>query len=367
LKSFKLVIWAIVFEMSFARTFAAIDIVWDYSYDSGNYFTDARKYVMEQVAYAFESRLGNESFGSLDPDDYSGSTMTPYLTFGNPTTGSSTDVNFGSTTSEGNVVGAANTVVIFLGAQAVGTGNYLGVARQGYGTGSYFPGDPWKDYWDNTRNSSTNWDSIGGAISVNSSFDFYADTDLTTHSDATTSGDFDFYSVMAHELGHIMGFSSLPNAWISSSSWTGGNATAEYSGNNVPMNGNPHFSSSLVEGNVNCACHPAMLASIPANTRRGFSELDFAVLEDMGYSISSSPNGTNIGGTYTDPSWGGSYYIPVSQSYSSWLAGDPVGGGGGASAAPEPAYIFTLLGGLVALLGGKKKLKNLRALFGVAK
>ena len=59
--------------------------------------------------------------------------------------------------------------------------------------------------------------------------------------------------------------------------------------------------------------------------------------------------------------------IPVSQSYSSWLAGDPVGGGGGASAAPEPAYIFTLLGGLVALLGGKKKLKNLRALFGVAK
>ena len=81
-----------MFELSFARTFAAIDIVWDYSYDSGNYFTDARKYVMEQVAYAFESRLGNESFGSLDPDDYSGSTMTPYLTFGNPTTGSSTAV-----------------------------------------------------------------------------------------------------------------------------------------------------------------------------------------------------------------------------------------------------------------------------------
>ena len=48
-------------------------------------------------------------------------------------------------------MGAANKVVIFLGAQAVGTGNYLGVARQGYGTGSYFAGDPWKTYWDNTR------------------------------------------------------------------------------------------------------------------------------------------------------------------------------------------------------------------------
>jgi hypothetical protein len=341
LKYFKSVTWAIVLELSFVRAFAAIDIVWDYSYDSGNYFTDARKYVMEQVAYAFESRLGNESFGSLDPDDYSGSSMSPYLSFGNPTTGTTTDVNFGSTTSEGNVVGAANKIVIFLGAQAVGTGNYLGVARQGYGTGSYFPGDPWKSYWDNTRNSSTNWDSIGGAISVNSSFDFYADTDLTTHSDATSSGDYDFYSVMAHELGHIMGFSSLPNAWISSSSWTGGNATAEYSGNNVPMNGNPHFSTSLVEGNV---------------------------LKDMGYAISSSPSGTNIGGTYTDPSWGGSYYIPVSQSYSSWLAGDPVGGGSsGASAAPEPAYVFTLIGGIIALVSGRKKLKIFNTFFCASK
>jgi hypothetical protein len=336
---------------------AAIDIVWDYSYDTGNYFTNDRKYVMEQVAYAFESRLGSESFGSLDPSDHSGSTMTPFLTFGNPTTGSSTDVNFGSTTSDGNVVGAANKVVIFLGAQAVGTGNYLAVARQGYGTGSYFAGDAWINYWNNTRNTSTNWDSIGGAISVNSSFDFYADTDLTSHSDATTSGDYDFYSVMAHELGHIMGFSSLPEAWISSSSWTGGNATAEYSDTNVPMNGNPHFSTSLDQNKVNCDCHPSMLPNIPVNTRRGFSDLDFAVLEDMGYAISSSPSGTNIGGTYTDPTWGGSYYIPVSQSYSSWLAGDPVGSGG--SAAPEPAYIFTLFGGLIAALSSRKKLVSL--------
>ena len=33
--------------------------------------------------------------------------------------------------------------------------------------------------------------------------------------------------------------------------------------------------------------------------------LIFALLKDIGYSISASPTGTNIGGTYTDPTYGG--------------------------------------------------------------
>jgi hypothetical protein len=365
MKSLRILLCALIFELFYVRVFAAIDIVWDYSYDTGNYFTDERRYVMEQVAYAFESRLGSESFGSLDPADHAGSTMTPYLSFGNPTTGASTNVNFGSTTSEGNVVGAANKVVIFLGAQAVGTGNYLGVARQGYGTGSYFPGDPWKNYWDNTRNTSNHWDSIGGAISVNSSFNFYDDTDLTTHTDATSSGKYDFYSVMVHELGHIMGVSSFPNAWISSSSWTGLNAKGEYSGQNVPMQSG-HFGSGIDLNLIDCDCHPSMLSAIGTNTRRGFSEIDFALLKDMGYSISASPSGTNIGGQYQDPTLLGFYDIPVSMTYADWLGSGGGGGGGGGSAAPEPAYIFTLLGGALAFLSGRKNFDKIKTLLRLA-
>ena len=67
-------------------SYASVDIIWDYSYDSGNYFNDDRKYIMEQVAYAFESRLGGETFGSMDPADYA-TTYSPYVSFGNPTTG----------------------------------------------------------------------------------------------------------------------------------------------------------------------------------------------------------------------------------------------------------------------------------------
>jgi hypothetical protein len=39
-------------------SYAAIDIIFDYSYDTGNYFGDEQRYIMEQVAYAFESRMG---------------------------------------------------------------------------------------------------------------------------------------------------------------------------------------------------------------------------------------------------------------------------------------------------------------------
>ncbi|MEL0118283.1 MAG: hypothetical protein VXB01_05005, partial [Opitutae bacterium] len=88
-----------------------------------------------------------------------------------------------------------------------------------------------------------------------------------------------------------------------------------------------------------------MNTTSPNNTRRGFSELDFALLKDIGYNVSSSPQGTNIGGTYEDPSLGGNFFIPVEQSYSAWLSGGSGGGGGGSgSAAPEPAVVFPLLG-----------------------
>ena len=83
-----------------------------------------------------------------------------------------------------------------------------------------------------------------------------------------------------------------------------------------------------------------MLTTSPDNTRRGFSELDFALLKDVGYSVSASPAGTNIGGSYTNPDWGGSYLIPVEKTYADWLS---PGGGGGGEAAPEPAAIFPVL------------------------
>ena len=41
-----------------------------------------------------------------------------------------------------------------------------------------------------------------GASSVNTDASFYYDTDLTTHTDATSSGKVDFYSVMVHDWSY---------------------------------------------------------------------------------------------------------------------------------------------------------------------
>ena len=359
-------------------SYGGVDIIFDYSYDTGNYFGDEQRYIMEQVAYAFESRMGGTNFSSTNPADYGGTTASnPRFTFTNPTTGSSASVVPGSTTSENNVIGNEDELVVFLGARSRGANPLADAGPNGYGTGFYTSGDAWVAAL-GTKNTSTNWEPMMGASSVNTDANFYYDTDLTTHTDATSSGKVDFYSVMVHEIGHIMGFTSS-NAFANYSSgntlWTGPNAKAEYNNQNIPLNGNPHWATSLSQANVNCACHPSMQPSISSNVRTSFSDLDFALLKDVGYSISASPVGTNIGGTYTDPTWGGTYDIPVSMSYNDWLAGGNGGhgaggggggGGGGGSAAPEPAYIFTLMGGLLAFLGGRKNFGKIKTLLRIA-
>ena len=333
---------------------------------------------MEQVAYAFESRMGGTTFtGTRAVEDVGVSGVTPKLYFKNPTTNNIISPLIGSSTADGNVIGKPNELVVFLGARSHGfsSSNVLASAAQtGYSYSYTSLSD--RDAWlaaRNAKDTSSLYQPIAGVSQVNTSKSFYFDTDLTSHSDATSSGLVDFYSVMVHEIGHIMGFNSN-NAFTNfssggsagSGSWTGANAKAEYNNQNVPLNGNPHWGNALTQGNVNCACHPSMQPSISSNKRTSFSALDFALLKDVGYTISATPTGTNIGGTYTDPDWGGSYYIPVSETYADWLGGGgggAGGGGAGGSAAPEPAYIFTLLGGALAFLGGRKNLQKIKAIF----
>jgi hypothetical protein len=387
-------IWFICgFIYSTMSSYAAIDIIFDYSYDTGNYFGDEQRYIMEQVAYVFESRMGAQNFGSIIPTDYGmTSAFQPYLLFKNPSTGSLIQPVIGSTTSDGNVIGQANELIIFLGARSLGGTTLASAGETGMGAPSTYENPT---AWQNAisaRDTTSVFHPKAGSSQVNTDYSFYFDTDLTTHADATSSGKYDFYSTMVHEIGHVMGFAEIPyagysNAWKANKSgnfWTGANAKAEYNNQNIPLYSTPHWdlptdgtpgnTGSLNPAYVNCACHPSMLPSGGINERTSFSDLDFALLKDIGYSISASPEGTNIGGTYTDPTWGGTYDIPVSMTYNDWLAGGNGGngagggggGGGGGSAAPEPAYIFTLMGGLLAFLGGRKNLGKIKTLLRIA-
>ncbi|MDC0158094.1 hypothetical protein OAK38_10070, partial [Verrucomicrobia bacterium] len=273
----------------------AIDIIFDYSYDTGNYFSDDRKYIMEQVAYAFESRMGGESFAGYRPSDDLGlSSISGFgLNFTSPSSSSTLQPSVGSTTSDGNVIGKANELIIFLGAKSI-SGSTLASAGQTGRTGYSGSGSDVTALSNalNAKNSTTNYEPIAGSSQVNTNKTFYYDTDLTTHNDALSSGKTDFYSVMVHEIGHVMGFSNTKNAWIANTSgsfWTGANAKAEYNNQNVPLYSTSHWDlttgggGSLNTANINCACHPSMLPSISTNTRTSFSDLDFALLKDIGY------------------------------------------------------------------------------------
>ena len=369
-----------------SSSYAAIDIIFDYSYDTGNYFGDEQRYIMEQVAYVFESRMGGTSFSGYRPNEDLGLTTITgaNLYFDNPTTDTNVQPGIASTTSDGNVIGRQDELIIFLGARSFGFSSSSVLASAAATGRSGFSGSDADNNAFiaalNSKNSSTTWQPLAGVSQVNTTQSFYFDTDLTTHADATSSGLIDFYSVMVHEVGHIMGFTSSANAWTANKSgnfWTGANAKAEYNNQNVPLYSTSHWdlpapSGALNQANVNCLCHPSMIPSISTDKRTSFSDLDFALLKDIGYNISASPIGTNIGGTYTDPNWTGSYDIPVSEDYATWFARDggagPGGVGiiGGGSAAPEPAYIFTLMGGLLAFLGGHKNFGKIKTLLRIA-
>jgi hypothetical protein len=351
----------------------AIDIIFDYSYDQSNFFSDDKKYIMEQAAYAFESRMVNTTFTSINPSDYGGtSSSDPRLMFINPTD-RSTEVNIvpGSSTDDGNVVGNANELIIFIGANNMGANKQHASAPVRYNIGYIHPSvtDAWADAME-AKETDSHWEPMAGTISVNMDEDFYFDTDLTTHTDALNSSKMDFYTSMVRAIGHVTGFTTH-DAWdanVNSGQWTGSNAKAQYNGQNIPLvsetlpffdypsDGSMSTTGNLNLSNIGCACHPSMLQVQNPYTRRPFSELDFAILKDIGYNISNAPEGPNIGGTFTDPTLNGSYFVPVSQSFQDWQNGVPISG---SSAAPEPHYIFPILGSLFALgISLKKKLRK---------
>ena len=232
----------------------AIDIIFDYSYDTGNYFSDDRKYIMEQVAYAFESRMGGESFSGYRPSEDLGlSTISGLaLNFTSPSSSSTLQPAVGSTTADGNVIGRSNEVIIFLGAKSI-SGSTLATAGQTGRTGYSGSGSDVAALSSalNAKDSSTNFEPIAGSSQVNTNKTFYYDTDLTTHNDALSSGKTDFYSVMVHEIGHVMGFSNSNSAWTANTSgsfWTGANAKAQYNNENVPLYSTSHWDKTPASG-----------------------------------------------------------------------------------------------------------------------
>ncbi len=284
-KSFRSAAWvAVMMGGTALRGSASLSISFDYTYDSGGFFTPTRQAIMTTVASIFEARI-QDTLSAITP----GGGNQWSIQFFDPNTGTI------ATVSDPTI--AAGTVKIYLGARSMagatlGVGGYGGVAS-GSGSGAFINAiDSRGQSGVAVDSSSTDFAPWGGSISFNSSASWYFDTDPTTLESFV--GQNDFFSVALHEVGHVLGIGtalSWEHHVNGSHQFTGANAVAEHGGN-VPLESDDgHFQDGTMSHatRTGSSQEAAMDPSITVGTRKELTDLDWAALKDIGWDVTPVP------------------------------------------------------------------------------
>ena len=259
------------------RQLLTIDIAFDYSYDTSGFFNpQARRDVLEAVAAIFEARL-NDDLLAINP----GGVNTWSARFNHPSDGSQQVVN--------NLQVPADTLIVYVGAQNLGSGLAVG-GPGGFnvsGTQSFVDnlisrGESGVDIDGNNDTDLAPW---GGTIS------FSTNTTWNFTMNEPANGQNDLYSVAVHELGHVLGFGttqSYHNLVDANVRLNGPNVVAEY-GEPVPLTGhdNAHFQtgiSSFLPG-TSVMQETAFDPQITTGTRKHLTTLDWGALDDIGWDV----------------------------------------------------------------------------------
>ncbi|WP_051906688.1 matrixin family metalloprotease [Methylomarinum vadi] len=263
----------------------AITLQLDYSYDNNHFFdTPLKRGVLNSAASYFESRI-SDRLGAIASTNSNRFTAT----FVNPSTGRTTELQ--------DFDVAADTLVVFAGGRDLG-GSSLGVGGPGgysiSGTQQYFDASISRGQGDGTIISvsgDTAYDFApwGGSITFDTDSAWYFDSDIGTVENIGPQND--FFSVALHELSHLLGF-GVSDSWynqVTEGVFTGDNTNSVY-GSDVPLSvGGAHWQDgtiSLVDGIDQKA---AMTPSIIRGSRKYFTDLDLAGLQDVGWQISAVP------------------------------------------------------------------------------
>ena len=290
-----------------STTSRAINIVLDYTYDTQNFFgagnpdgaaAGAAAKNTLQAAATFFSDLLEDTFSPITlPAPYNSQVSNGQATwdwnrfFSHPGTGS-------NLTLSGPV--AQDEYRIYAGGRSL-SGNTLGRGGPGGfnwsqgGNGGGFTSQEiteinaitagFSDAVEN-RGEPDGFSRWGGVVSF--------DNDGTAnwhfdHNATPTGSDDDFFSVALHEIGHSLGLGASNdwNAFISGGTFTGAKAVASYGGP-VPAD-TGHWTdgiNSVLRGTTTVQ-ETAMDPIIQSGTRKVFTELDIAALDDIGWDIAA--------------------------------------------------------------------------------
>ncbi|VAW58867.1 hypothetical protein MNBD_GAMMA11-628 [hydrothermal vent metagenome] len=249
---------------------SAIQIVFDYSFDTSGFFSSQ---LNRDVLQAAGNTLGNRLSDNLLAITPSGRNAFT-ANFNAPSSGTATSLN--------NYSVAENALVVFVGSQDLG--GALGLAGPGGFDASGSAG-----FLDlvATRGQAgapdTDFGPWGGAISFDSTANWYFDSDLSTSDDINGS---DFYTVALHELGHVLGLGT-------STSWNNLSVSGDFIGptaGTVSLDASGgHFANRTLSEVDGVAQIAAMTPSVRNGTRKEFTDLDYAALSDIGWQVTPVP------------------------------------------------------------------------------
>lgn len=265
---------------------AVVDIQFDYTYDTSNFFTGnaQRQNLLNAAAQVFESRF-TDNLTAITP----GGGNTWSAVFDHPTTGVQQIVN--------NLTIAAGVIKVYVGAQTF-TDSTLGIGGPG-GLGA----NGSQAFVDNVSlrgqlSGTTDFGPWGGSISFDSDTAWYFDNDVSTLESFGSMSD--FYSVAVHELAHLLGFGiSTVQSWdnltrTSPNRFIGAKSMALNGGVAVPLDGGlGHWANGTTDDvtspftilNQEAAMDPSILTG----TRKYFTELDYAGMDDIGWDVIPEP------------------------------------------------------------------------------
>jgi hypothetical protein len=134
------------------------------------------------------------------------------------------------------------------------------------------------------RREGADFEPWAGSITFKASSNFFFDATPATSNDIPPAS-YDFISLAAHELGHVLGFSNCAafDAFISDTSFIGPAARANY-GAAVPLVSDfGHFLEDLQSGGMDTLMDPGLSNGV----RVVPTQLDRAVFTDLGYEIAN--------------------------------------------------------------------------------